>query len=164
MPAADLRRAIRVQAAPDRAFVASSAAGGCAPPSEPHSGQFVREIERDLLADSFRQHHVHHGGNDFAGFFDGDGVADADVFLPDVILVVQRRAADGAAGQENRLQLRHRRERAGASDLDGDGFEFRFGLFGGVFVGDGPARRFGGEPGLLALRKEFSLMTAPSVS
>ena len=56
---------------------------------------------------------------------------------------MQRGAADGAAGEEDRFEFGHRRERAGAPDLDGDGVELRLGLFRRVFVGDGPARRLG---------------------
>ena len=63
---------------------------------------------------------LHHGGNDFAGLFDDDGVANADVFLADVILVVQRGAADGAAGEKNGFEFGHGCERAGAADLDRD--------------------------------------------
>ena len=89
------------------------------------------------------QNHIDDGGNHFTGFFDDDGVADADVFLADIIFVVQRGAADGAAGEKDGFEFGHGRERAGATDLDGDGFELRLGLFGCVFVGDGPARRLG---------------------
>ena len=103
------------------------------------------------------QNHIDDGGNHFTGFFDDHGVADADVFLADVIFVVQRGAADGAAGKKNRFKFGHGRERAGATDLDGDGFEFGFGLFGRVFVGDGPARRFGrrSDAALLLERIQF---------
>ena len=117
-----------------------------------------RETERfPFAAAALGQHDVHDGGNDFAGFFDGHGVADADVFLADVILVMQRGAADGAAGQEDRFEFGHGRERAGAAHLDGDAVEPRLGLLGGVFVGDGPARRLGGEAGDVALREGVQL-------
>ena len=48
-------------------------------------------------------------------------------------------------------------------DLNRDGFEFRLRLFGGVFVGDRPARRLDVAPIFSRNAKEFSLMTAPSV-
>ena len=42
---------------------------------------------------------LHHddGGNDLTGFFDDDDVADADVFALDLLVVVQRGVANGAA-------------------------------------------------------------------
>ena len=84
--------------------------------------------------------------------------------LRDFVLVVQGGAADGAAGQEHRLQFGHRRQHARAAHLHGDAVESGLGLFRRVFVGDGPARRFGGVAGPLAQASSFSLMTAPSVS
>ena len=120
---------------------------------EPHSGQCRGKAEGDFLARPPGQHHVHDGRNDFAGLLDLDRVADADVLLADVVFVVKRGAADGAAGQEDRFEFGDGRERARAADLDGDALEQRLGLFGGVLVGDGPARRLGGEAGSLALRE-----------
>ncbi len=67
---------------------------------------------------SFVQNDAYDGGNDFAGFFNRHGVADADVFFADVILVVQRCAADGAAREKNGFEFGHGRERAGAPDLE----------------------------------------------
>ncbi len=125
---------------------------------EPHSGQVRRESGRRLpFPPPLGQHHIHDGGNDFAGLLDLHRVADADVLLADVVFVVQRGAADGAAGQEDRFKFRHGRERARAADLDGDALEQRLGLLGGVFVGDGPARRLGGEAGYFALREGVQL-------
>ena len=70
---------------------------------------------------------------------------------------MQRGAADGAAREKNGCEFGHGRERAGAPDLDCDVAQLRLGLFGRVFVGDGPARRLGGEPGAFALREGIQL-------
>ena len=128
---------------------------------DPHSGQVVGKAEAGFLPRPPRHHHVHDRGDDFARLLDLHHVADADVLLADVVLVVERGAADGAAGQEHRFELGHRRERARAAHLDGDALEPRLGLLGGVLVGNGPARRLRGEAGDFALRKGVQLDDRP---
>ena len=49
-----------------------------------------------------------------------DGVADAHVLAPDLVLVVQRRVGHRDAADEHRLEPRDRRDRAGAADLHAD--------------------------------------------
>ena len=93
-------------------------------------------MEDGFFAGAFGEDDANDGGNDFAGFLDGDGVADANVFSAQFILIVQGGAFDDGAREEDGFQLRDGCEGAGAPDLDGDGLEFRFGLLGGVFVGD----------------------------
>ena len=85
--------------------------------------------------ENFRDHH--------AGLADDHGVADADVFAADFVLVVQRGAGNRRALHENGLKFGHGREHAGAPDLHGDGFEHRFGGRdpGNGFVDDGVAGR-----------------------
>ena len=70
-----------------------------------------------------------------------DGVADADILAPDLVLIVQCGAADQDAADVDRLKFCHRRQRAGAADLDTDFPQHGGGLFGGELPGDGPTRR-----------------------
>ena len=62
--------------------------------------------------------HAHDLRNDVAGAAHDDGVADAHVLAPDLVLVVQRRVGHGDAADEHGLQARHRGQCAGAPDLD----------------------------------------------
>ena len=94
--------------------------------------------------------HADDGRNDLAGLFDGDEVADPDVLALDLLEVVQRGVAHGAAAEEDGLEPRDGRERAGAADLDVHREQSRLGLLRLVFVGDGPARG-------LARRAEIAL-------
>ena len=52
------------------------------------------------------------------GALHDDGVADADVLALDLVLVVQRGALHDDAADRDRLEHRHRRQRALAADLD----------------------------------------------
>ena len=81
-----------------------------------------------------------------------DGVADPDIAALaqwlavaadalDVVLVVQRGVLHDDAADRDRLELRHRRQRAGAADLDLDVAQHGRGLLGRELVRDRPARR-----------------------
>src|SRR5205823_9529620 len=78
--------------------------------------------------------------NDIARSLHDDGVADADVFALNLILVVERRILNDDAADGYRLEAGNRRQGAGAADLDVDVFEDGHRLFGGEFVGNRPAR------------------------
>src|SRR5207248_9507540 len=69
--------------------------------------------------------------------------------------IVQGRARNRAAANENWLEYRHRRQNSGPPDLDFDIEQFGFNSLGGVFVSNGPARRFRGEAKALPLRKRI---------
>ena len=114
--------------------------------------EFIRHrVRRPLVdddADDLR--------DDVARPLDHDGVADANVVALadrlavriealDVILVVQRDVLDDDAADRDRRQPRHRRQRAGAADLDIDLVDRGRCLLGREFVGDGPARLAGDE-------------------
>ena len=58
--------------------------------------------------------------NHVAGAPHDHDVADADILAPDIVLVVQRRAADRDAADLHRLEHRIRIERARAADVDPD--------------------------------------------
>ncbi len=83
-------------------------------------------------------------GNDFARFFDDDAVVDADVFALNFVLVVEGGAFDGGASELNGLKFGNGGEDAGAAHLNRNIEQGGFGLFGLIFVGDGPAGAFGG--------------------
>ena len=95
--------------------------------------------------------HAHDLGDDVAGAFDHHLVADLQAEALDLVLVVQRGAGDGDAADLDGLEVGDRGERAGAAHLHLDVFDRGGGLARGVLVGDGPARRFGGEAELALL-------------
>ena len=130
-----LGRALEVRAAPcDKSFFLRDGAAT----RRTATFDMIEERERlrvTVVADDFD-----HSRDDFAGFFDQHRVADADVFFGDFVLIVQRGARNGRAGDQHRFQLCDRCEHAGAADLDGDCGEGGFLLFGDKLVGRGPAR------------------------
>ena len=111
-PLRRLRRAVGVDAAPRDEFLVlvnraatlgTLAAGG---------GDHVKRLGAgwpQIL------HNGNDSGNDVTTFLDDDRISDADVLATDLLLVVQRGAADGGAVDKHRLQLGHRRESAGTS-------------------------------------------------
>ena len=87
-----------------------------------------------------------------AGALHHHRIAGTDAPFGDHVLVMERRARDGDAADEHRLQLGHRGERAGAPDRDRDPVQHGLGLLGGELVGDGPAGRpAGGAQTLLPI-------------
>ena len=98
------------------------------------------KIERLGVARPFRPYNFDDGRNDFAGFFDHDGVADANVLALDLVFVVQGRARNGAATDKRRFEHGHWRENPRSSDLNFDVEQLRFDALGGVFVSDRPPR------------------------
>ena len=70
---------------------------------------------------TFGFHHLENFRDDHAGLADDHGVADADVFAADFVLVVERGARNRGALHEDRFKFSHGREHAGAPDLHGDG-------------------------------------------
>lgn len=138
-PLRRLRRALRIDATPrDKLFVLANlfstcralVAGRCA------------HVERFGVCGTLFDVDCHDRGNNVAGFFDADGVADSDIFASDFLFVVEGSPADGGAADEDGFQLGNGGEDAGTADLDGDGFQRGFGLLGGVFVGHGPTWGF----------------------
>lgn len=137
---ADLSWAIWVEAAEDDIWLAGSAlSGGGARAFGAEGGKF----ERDFGAGAFIGDDADDGWDDLAGFFDDDDIAYADIFPAEFIFVVEGGAADGATGEVDGFEFGDGGESACAADLDGDGAEAGFGLFGGVFVGDRPAWELG---------------------
>ena len=87
------------------------------------------------------EHDLQNLRDDVAGALDAHGVADADVLARDLVLVVQRRIGDDDAADRHRIELRDRRQRAGAADVDFDAAQDGRRLFGRELVRDRPARR-----------------------
>ena len=79
-------------------------------------------------------------GDHVAGAAHDHRVADAHVLAAHLVHVVQRGVADRRAADEHRLQLGHRRELAGAADLDVDAEQLRHLLLRRVLVRHRPAR------------------------
>ncbi len=100
-----------------------------------------RHRELAFRARALVHEHADDLGNDFPRAPHDDGVADAHVLAPQLILVVERGAPHDHAGHPHGLEFGHRRERAGAPDLHRDVLHARLRLFRGKLVRDRPPRR-----------------------
>ena len=84
-------------------------------------------------------------------------VADPDVLARNLVGVVEGRAGDDRPSERNGLQLRDRRQNAGAPNLHRDRLDSRLRALGRIFVGARPARAVSGraedfvEPALVYL-------------
>ncbi len=112
---------------------------GARPPTRNRAARRHREPARAGRALLWK--HAHHLGDHVAGAPHDHRVADPDVLAPQLVLVVQRRVGHGDAAHEHRLEPRHRRQRAGAPDLDLDAEHLRRRLLGRELVRDREARR-----------------------
>ncbi len=99
-----------------------------------------RHLELALAAVAGLGDDAHDLGDDVAGLVQHDPVADAHVLAPDLVEVVERGPRDRGAGHQHRREVRHRRERAGATDVGDDVLDHGLHLLGRELVGDGPAR------------------------
>ncbi len=95
--------------------------------------------------------------DDIAGALNAHRVADAHVLARDLVLVVQRRVGDDDAADRHRIELRDRRQRAGAADLDFDASQHGRRAFGREFVRHRPARRARDEAEPLLQRDRSTL-------
>ena len=107
-------------------------------------GTGLREVIGDRPGGAVLRRHLHDLGNDLSRLLHHHGVADADILLGDIVLVVEGGEGDGGPGQAHRLQLGLGRQHPGAAHLDHDvqnagGLALR-----GIFIGDGPAGELGG--------------------
>ena len=92
------------------------------------------------------------GGDDFSCFFDVNVISHSDVFAGDLLEVMQGGARNGGTAKENGIEFGDGGDNPATTNLKSDGVEAGFGLFGGVFVSDGPARGFfGGEENALLI-------------
>jgi hypothetical protein len=92
------------------------------------------------------------GGDDFPCFFDVNVISHADIFAGDLLKVMQGSARNGRTAEENGIELGDGGDDPAATNLKSDSVEAGFGLFGGVFVCDGPAGGFfGGEKNALLI-------------
>ena len=101
-----------------------------------------------------RRDDLHHLRNHIPGALHPHPVAGPGVEGTNQALVVEGRPADGDAGDDHRLQVRHRRQLPGAADLHRDPAQDRFFRFRREFERRRPAR----APGPLA---EFPLVEDP---
>ncbi len=115
---------------------------------------------RGPLGGAGRAHAEHRAddlGDHVAGLAHDDGVADAHVLAAHLVLVVQRGARDRRAGDGHRVELRERREHAGAADLHADLAQHGRLLLGRELVGDRPARRLARVAELVLQRERVDL-------
>ena len=100
----------------------------------------ARHAELRRLRHALFRQHADHLGNHVARTPHDDRVAHAHILAPRLVLVVQRGVGHGHAADEHRCQLGHRRQLAGAPDLDVDAKYGRQLLLRRVFVRHRPAR------------------------
>ena len=141
-PAAHLRRTIRIGAAPHHIVFRRLARCSTA------FRTFLFQFKWLGFIRPLGQHYFDHGWDYLAGFLNDHRVAHANIFARDLLFVVQRRTAHGTPSNQHRFQFGHRRQRARAADLHGNGLEQGLSLFGRVLVGNRPARRLGGGTAL----------------
>jgi hypothetical protein len=92
------------------------------------------------------------GGDDLSCFFDVNVISHTDVLAGDLLEVMQGGARNGGTAEKDGIEFGDGGNNPAAANLKGDGVEAGFGLFGGVFVSDGPARGFfGGEKNALLI-------------
>ena len=121
----------------------SSRRSRAAPPSRRPGRQSPWRLGKTNASASFGRFssdHLEDLRNDVAGALDYHRVADARVEPRDLVLVVQAGVGDDDAADGDRLEFGHRRQRAGAADLDLDRLDDRRRAFGGEFVRHRPAR------------------------
>ena len=98
----------------------------------------MRNVEGRVALPVLLEHFLD-GRDDIATLDDGHGIAHRQLELVDILLVVEGGPPDGRASQGDGLQLRDRRDAAGAADLDGDAKDLGDGLRGLELVCDRPA-------------------------
>ena len=108
-------------------------------------GTDLGHVPVDRIGRALVEHRTHDLRNDVARLVHDDGVALAHVFAADLVDVVQRGARDSGAGDRHRVELRDRREHAGAAHLDANLAQDGLLFLGRELKGDGPARRAGGK-------------------
>ena len=108
----------------------------------------IRTLRRYLYLFFFSRalfrHHAQHLRNNLSGLIDKHPVADADILLGDIVLVVQGGIGHGSTRQTHRLQLRLWRQHTGTAHLHHDIPQHRLLRLRRVLVGDGPAGTLGG--------------------
>ena len=101
-------------------------------------GTVLGHVEDFFGTVAFLRQHLHDRRDDIACLLDEDPVTDPQILARDLLLIVEGRTGDRAAGDSDRLEFGHRREYAAAADLDGDVEEAGRCLLRLVLVGDGP--------------------------
>ena len=100
-----------------------------------------RHLELALGAGPLLDERPHDLGDHVAGLLEDHVVADPDVLAAHLVEVVEGGPGDGRAGDLDRAQVRHRRERPGPADVRHDVLDHGLDLLGRELVGDRPARR-----------------------
>ena len=149
-PPLQLARAAGVEAA-DRRFLLAPEKPGFA------GGAGIRELEPERTGRTLLSDHGDDLGDYVPPLFDIDGVPDADVLAPDLVLVVQGRPPYRGAGDGNRIEQGYRRDRPGAADLQEDVAKHRARLLRLELEGHGAARALGGGPETLLLVETVDL-------
>jgi hypothetical protein len=124
----------------------------------PHTGHWPRHAEVGHVGRRAARHPAHHLGDHVAGTAHDHRVAHAHALAPQLEQVVQRGVADRGAAHEHRFQLGHRRELAGAADLDLDVVEQRSSAPApGTCAPPPSAARASRSPGAAAVRSRSTL-------
>ncbi len=104
-----------------------------------------RDPERRRLSGSLLAPHRQNSGDDVARLLDQDRIADPDIQVIDIVLVVQCGPANPRSGYLNGLEQGHGGQSPGPADLDLDVEDAGLLLFRRVLVGHGPARHLAGR-------------------
>ena len=117
----------------------------------------IRKDECGLVTAARLFNHPDNLWNNIAGTLDYHLVANADIFSPDFILIMQGGVGYNDATNRYRLQPRNRRQRTGASNLNINGADRGFGLFRRKFMRQRPAwcARHLTEAGLIVMPVNF---------
>ena len=88
------------------------------------------EIERLRVGAAFLEDDAQHLRDDLAGLLDADGIAFTDILAGDLVGVVQGRAGDGRAGEQDGIKFGDRCDGTRTTDLHADLAEDSLGLVG----------------------------------
>src|SRR6185369_17298374 len=95
--------------------------------------------------------------NDFAGLLNHYGVADPDVFAPNLFLIVQGRPGHSTPGNNNWFQSCHRSQDSSSTDLDQNIQQFGLDLFRFILESHSPPRSLGRHTEGITLRVVIDL-------
>ena len=106
----------------------------------PAGGAYRRQLIRHTVG--YMMHYPHDLRDDLACLTHGDGIADAQCFLIDKILIMQGRPADRRARQRHRIKDTRRRQHTGAPHVDLHRSQHRFLFLRRIFERHRPFRKF----------------------
>ena len=101
----------------------------------------MRKFEFNRIRRTFFFDNLNNLRDYVTGALDYNRIANADVFAPDFVFIMQRGVRNDDTADIYRFQVGYRCQGTGPPDLDADVVDSGDGLFGREFVGDCPTRR-----------------------